>query len=692
MSDPSAKDLMEVSQEVPQVGVLPEGSISELAVHALAEQAQTHTSMSEAINEVAPAPAPAPIPSSAPLLSSPPSVVPLPQMVTSVTSIGIAPSSDPVGESSSTAIVPVSPDDPKAKKARNRASGPKEPRSAKKRKGPEGDGDALMPEAGAAPVASSSSTSIVSVDSQNNELFLDPALAIPVIGDTQVKKGKWSKAEDAVLQAAILSFLRQHGIDEEYGMSQLFNGLKNPEFRGCWTTVAKALPHRSHEAIYEHARTRFEKPEEKGPWTPEDTAKLLDLVKVHGPKWATIAKELRRRRVSCRDKYREVSLTDRQTGRWTDVEADRLREIVRKMLGETVYQERWMPEKIPWDAVAKEMKTRDKYQCIAKWEKICRKQRKSGLPMGPETPALPPPVGEIAADGSSSSSSSTSTSSTSQSIVSLPTPSLFPLPQINTHWTLEHDQRMLEWLYHQGANDESEVLWADLSKQWDYKWTPNELRTKWLSLKKRNKDRNEERTMPELIHELLSEVTAMIDSGEPTHTPSRYKLSRKKSATSPGGALHTPPRGGIESLTSMMDPTLILPPMSVSPSQTIMMPHLMTTPHVIQTSPHHMPHHTHMHMTQPYPLAMHSSVAQSQPQIQQQPQPTSIALPSAQPAPVSPSQSVHVVPDTSQQQTQPTPDIHLLAHPTPVATAAQMFPQTSLPTTTISSENPSNSS
>jgi len=50
--------------------------------------------------------------------------------------------------------------------------------------------------------------------------------------------------------------------------------------------------------------------------------------------------------------------------------------------------------------------------------------------------------------------------------------------------------------------------------------------------------------MVDIVGELLGEVNQMIDSGEPTHTPSRYKLSRKKPAgTAPFGLssslLHT---------------------------------------------------------------------------------------------------------------------------------------------------------
>lgn len=67
---------------------------------------------------------------------------------------------------------------------------------------------------------------------------------------------------------------------------------------------------------------------------------------------------------ACRDKWRQIKNENRNIGPWSEEETSKLIEIVKEM------HDGKMPDpgvKIPWSNVSKEMDTRSWYQCQVKW-------------------------------------------------------------------------------------------------------------------------------------------------------------------------------------------------------------------------------------------------------------------------------------------------------------------------------------
>ena len=57
-----------------------------------------------------------------------------------------------------------------------------------------------------------------------------------------------------------------------------------------WVLVASFLPNRTGKQIRERWHNQLDPAIQKGPWTEEEDAAILDAQKIHGNKWAEIAK------------------------------------------------------------------------------------------------------------------------------------------------------------------------------------------------------------------------------------------------------------------------------------------------------------------------------------------------------------------------------------------------------------------
>ena len=141
-----------------------------------------------------------------------------------------------------------------------------------------------------------------------------------------------------------------------------------------WAEVAEAFCQgRSAQECERKWRTDLDPAVNRGPWTPEEDARLQTLAVVHHTcAWASVAAELGTRRLphACLARYQALNAP--RGGAWTPAEDARLRELVAK------YPLR------DWQGVASEMPGKDREACMNRWNQSLREGIKRGVPWTPE--------------------------------------------------------------------------------------------------------------------------------------------------------------------------------------------------------------------------------------------------------------------------------------------------------------------
>eukprot|EP00884_Botryococcus_braunii_P003467 jgi/Botrbrau1/13120/Bobra.0187s0077.1 len=195
------------------------------------------------------------------------------------------------------------------------------------------------------------------------------------LGAVRKRRGRYSEAEETTIMNALKEYARCHNFSE----SDLSWAVKTQrsKAKGAWLEVARALPHRSARSIYGHGIRLIHEGNKLGKWTEEDTQRLVTLVAERGRRWAEIGAALGRMPELCRDRYRYIKLGNkRKTGKWSEEEERRLREIVNTHLNlvktcqeaEGIRGPTWVQlDGIDWEFVADVMETRNEVQCRKKW-------------------------------------------------------------------------------------------------------------------------------------------------------------------------------------------------------------------------------------------------------------------------------------------------------------------------------------
>mmetsp|Transcript_25291 Transcript_25291/g.31167 ORF Transcript_25291/g.31167 Transcript_25291/m.31167 type:complete len:641 (+) Transcript_25291:99-2021(+) len=119
------------------------------------------------------------------------------------------------------------------------------------------------------------------------------------IGKLRASMGKWSPEEDNCLRQAVEQ-----------------NNAKN------WKGIASSLPGRTDVQCLHRWQKVLKPGLIKGPWTPEEDAKVIELVKEHGQKkWSKIAKDLKGRLgKQCRERWYNHLNPDINKTEWTPEE------------------------------------------------------------------------------------------------------------------------------------------------------------------------------------------------------------------------------------------------------------------------------------------------------------------------------------------------------------------------------------
>eukprot|EP00043_Microstomoeca_roanoka_P019228 m.213835 g.213835 ORF g.213835 m.213835 type:complete len:467 (+) comp16960_c3_seq1:175-1575(+) len=117
---------------------------------------------------------------------------------------------------------------------------------------------------------------------------------------------RWSKSEDNKLKSLVVS-LQEQGVTEEDGL---------------WLRVAEQLPGRDSTHCAHRWKNMLDPNLVKGAWTKEEDARVVELVKMYGPRnWSKIAQHLDGRiGKQCRERWHNTLNPDLKRGPWTEEE------------------------------------------------------------------------------------------------------------------------------------------------------------------------------------------------------------------------------------------------------------------------------------------------------------------------------------------------------------------------------------
>mmetsp|Transcript_27593 Transcript_27593/g.41753 ORF Transcript_27593/g.41753 Transcript_27593/m.41753 type:complete len:315 (-) Transcript_27593:2720-3664(-) len=176
--------------------------------------------------------------------------------------------------------------------------------------------------------------------------------------DPVPNNGKWSREEALTLR----NFIEESCAAEQVEPDSLLND-EHKKVKGLWLSVAKNFPNRPVNSVYRKGlRIIQQLTYTNGPWTELESSKLLELVTLHGKKWAKISKILGRSPDACADKYR-ISNKRYASGKWKDAEVETLKRILAEHYTDT--------DDIPWTAVSYRMGDRTRLSCMRKWQQLC---------------------------------------------------------------------------------------------------------------------------------------------------------------------------------------------------------------------------------------------------------------------------------------------------------------------------------
>lgn len=188
--------------------------------------------------------------------------------------------------------------------------------------------------------------------------------------DNLVRGKRFTSAENEIVKQAVLNYLEEHGLGDE-GLEMLLNCKKYPKLRGCWQEIGSAIPYRPYLAVYNRARIIFMRSESRK-WTQEEYDLVLKYHEMHGNKWKQLADELGKHTWHVKDTYRRIKLPNLKKGHWSQIEYQRLFDLVNTDLQLKVSEEKrskhgMLRDNICWSAISDELSTRNQANCCTKW-------------------------------------------------------------------------------------------------------------------------------------------------------------------------------------------------------------------------------------------------------------------------------------------------------------------------------------
>lgn len=189
------------------------------------------------------------------------------------------------------------------------------------------------------------------------------------------KKSNWWSADEVdQLEHAMTQVCAAHQLTlEELLRVRASKKVKRSD--GIWVGIAKNFPHRNEQTVYRKGcRILEQRLRTTGPWSEEEKVRLIELVQLHGTKWAKIAPMLNRTSESCYDKYRECQ-KDYKTGDWDKAETERFQTIIDEFTNKNGKDKE--SSQLPWTVISERMGNRSRLACFAKWQIMTGQDRRS---------------------------------------------------------------------------------------------------------------------------------------------------------------------------------------------------------------------------------------------------------------------------------------------------------------------------
>ena len=188
---------------------------------------------------------------------------------------------------------------------------------------------------------------------------------------------RWTAAETELLKKTVQEFCASH---QMHNPADIFDKEKRQQHMGSaaggvWYTIAQKFPQRQVMSVYKKAqRLQFQQGTVRGPWSDDETQRLLQLVQTHGTKWSKVGPLLNRTPDSCHDRYREKHNHNYQHGAWTEQELQKYHALIEE------YQTSHPSDPLPWSLISQRLGTRSRVACQDKWRKKIDKEPSTPRP------------------------------------------------------------------------------------------------------------------------------------------------------------------------------------------------------------------------------------------------------------------------------------------------------------------------
>ena len=270
------------------------------------------------------------------------------------------------------------------------------------------------------------------------------------------KRGRWSVQEIRLLKRNVKAFMKEHGIkDIAHFITSDKSTKRDKQF---YQYIGKGLQ-RPLFNIYKKVVLVFNLQNYIGKWTEEMDKELLRLHKIHGNKWVEIGKHIGTTGRAVLDRFRKIS-NRKKVGCWSESEERKLREAMEEVQREHGGGESDdLPSTVRWKDIAARVGTRTEIQCLEKW------------------------------------------------ILTL---SWKLSPHKNIQWTISDDLKLIHSLASLEVEDEEEVDWKELCRDWPAAHNVCCLRKRWASVR-RDVPHYHVQTMQENLEYLMSNKVPALE-------------------------------------------------------------------------------------------------------------------------------------------------------------------------------------
>ncbi|KAI2801510.1 Myb- protein B [Blomia tropicalis] len=139
-------------------------------------------------------------------------------------------------------------------------------------------------------------------------------------------------------------------LEEDEKLTELFK-----KYGPKWKTIADEIKNRNDLQCQDRWRRQLTRETKLRTWTPEEDTNLIELIKIHGLKWVEIAKHMKGRNdTQCSQRWHFTLDPKIIKGSWTPEEDENLRQMVKKYGSK-------------WSIIAQNMGNRTSLQCRRRW-------------------------------------------------------------------------------------------------------------------------------------------------------------------------------------------------------------------------------------------------------------------------------------------------------------------------------------